>query len=62
MKHTQAIKPQDVAILLKLISIGHSDWRQIDLSFELEISQGEIAKSLARLKKASLVIEKKVNR
>lgn len=57
------LKPQDVALLVKILlqkSVG--DWRQVDLAMNLCLSQGEIAKALARLKKAGLVVDKRVNR
>ena len=41
-------------------SVG--DWRQVDLAIELGFSQGEIAKALARLNKAGLVVDKRANR
>lgn len=62
MQQSISLKPQDVALLVKLLSIKKEDWRQIDLAFALNLSQSEIAKALARLSKAGLVNNKRVNR
>jgi biotin operon repressor len=57
------LKPQDVALLIKILAQRtEGDWRQVDLAMDLCLSQGEVAKALARLKKAGLVIDKRVNR
>ncbi|MFZ4404972.1 MAG: hypothetical protein ACOYOK_12785 [Pseudobdellovibrionaceae bacterium] len=62
MKKTVSLKPQDVALLAKLITYKGDQWRQVDLAQELGLSQGEIAKSISRLSKAGLINEKRVNR
>lgn len=63
MQQTVMIKPQDVALLVKIIARKSTDdWRQVDLAMELGFSQGEIAKALSRLNKAGLVANKRVNR
>lgn len=62
MHQSIILKPQDVALLVKLLTLRKEDWRQIDIALDLEISQGEVAKSLARLVKAGLVHDKRVNR
>lgn len=62
MQQSISLKPQDVALLVKLLSLKKENWRQIDLAMSLKLSQSEIAKALARLSKAGLVLEKKVNR
>lgn len=62
MQQSISLKPQDVAILAKLLAIKGEDWRQIDIAIGLGISQGEIAKALYRLTKAGLIHEKRVNR
>ena len=58
MDSVDPLKSQDVALLMKLLCHPKREWRQIDLSQELGFSQSEIAKSLARLNTASLVIRK----
>lgn len=62
MQQSIALKPQDVALLVKLLAYKSETWRQVDIAQELGLSQGEIAKSLSRLSKAGLINEKRVNR
>lgn len=63
MQQSVMIKPQDVALLIKIIARKSAvDWRQVDVAIDLGLSQGEIAKSLARLNKAGLIHDKRVNR
>lgn len=62
MQQSLSLKPQDVPILAKLLAQKSDSWRQIDLAMALGLSQGEIAKALARLNKAGLVQDKRVNR
>lgn len=59
MEQPLFLKPQDIALLVKLLSKKNEDWRQIDLAMEMELSQSEIAKALSRLNKAMLVNGKK---
>ena len=61
MKQPISLKPQDVALLVKLLSIKKEDWRQIDLAMDLILSQSEVAKALSRLSKAGLVLDKRVH-
>ncbi len=61
MQQPLSLKPQDIAILVKLL-VSNSEIRQVELAQALSISQGEIAKALARLGKARLVNDKRVNR
>jgi len=51
------IKPQDILILLKILSMDRRDWRQVDLAESLDISQSEISQSLVRLKYADLLTD-----
>lgn len=62
MQQSLSLKPQDVALLAKIIARKSEDWRQIDIAMELGLSQGEVAKALSRLNKAGLLQEKRVNR
>jgi len=48
MRSFTGIKPQDIAILLKLVSLGDRKWRHIDLVASLGLSQTEISFSLNR--------------
>jgi hypothetical protein len=58
------LKPQDVAILIKIIVLDLKPWSQETLAFELQMSQSEISQSLNRCKYAALIDagKKKVNR
>jgi hypothetical protein len=48
MRSFNGIKPQDIALLLKLVSLGDRKWRHIDLVASLGLSQTEISFSLNR--------------
>lgn len=54
-KASPGLKPQDVIILLKIISLGSRRWRLTDLAHELEISQSEISQGLERLLISKLI-------
>lgn len=62
MQQSISLKPQDVALLVKLLALKKDDWRQIDIAIDLGLSQGEVAKALSRLIKSGLVQDKRVNR
>lgn len=64
MRKHNGMRPQDVAILLKLVSIGESNWQLVGLSHALHISISEISESLNRSQLASLIDydKKKLNR
>jgi hypothetical protein len=62
MQQSISLKPQDVALLVKLLSLKEAQWRQTDIAAALGLSQGEIAKALSRLAKAKLIQDKRVNR
>lgn len=49
------MSPQDVAVLLKIMSYGKKTWQQKDLAEALHLSQSEISKSLARSRYAGLL-------
>ena len=53
------MRPQDVAVLLKIVSLGDLPWRYADLSQSLYISQSEIAEALNRCFLARLVDDSK---
>ncbi|WNJ21377.1 hypothetical protein [Pontibacter sp. G13] len=55
MRKHNGMRPQDVVILLKIISLGHSNWRYSDIAQSLSISQSEVAEALNRSKQARLV-------
>ncbi len=52
---SQYLKPQDVVVLLKIISIKNPNWKQKDLANELGLSQSEVSEAIARCKYANLV-------
>jgi hypothetical protein len=55
MKEHHGMRPQDIVILLKIITIKHNDWRNIDLAYSLQISASEISESLNRCKITGLI-------
>lgn len=56
MKITKhAMKPQDVVVLLKIITMDKQDWRQITLAQSLKLSQSEISQSIARARYSGLI-------
>lgn len=64
MKKHNGMRPLDIAVLLKIICLGNTDWQLKDLSRMLFISQSEISESLNRSMVANLVSQnrKKVMR
>ena len=57
------MKPQDIVVLAKLISLNDPSYTQIELALSLEMSQSEISSSLSRSTYAGLLINngKEVN-
>ena len=49
------MRPQDIVILLKIISLGKNEWQFQDLSRSLYLSGSEISESLNRSQLAGLV-------
>lgn len=49
------MKPQDIVVLLKILSKVNSNWTQSELSYELKMSQSEISESLRRSKNSGLL-------
>lgn len=64
MKSHNGMRPQDIVVLLKIISSRHPDWQYRDLSSQLVISISEISESLGRSHIAGLIDEnrRRVNR
>lgn len=64
MKSHNGMRPQDVLILLKILTISKPDWQYRDLASSLSISVSEISESLNRSHIAGLVDEsrRKVHR
>lgn len=55
MRKHNGMRPQDVAILLKIIALKKQDWQLQPLSTMLRISMSEISESLNRSRSAGLV-------
>jgi hypothetical protein len=55
MRKHNGMRPQDVIILLKIVSIGRRDWQNKDLAAQLYISTSEISESLYRSAHAGLI-------
>lgn len=53
------MRPQDIIILLKILTIKREDWQQRDLSHSLNIAVSEISESLRRSHLGGLVDESK---
>ena len=49
------MRPQDVAILLKIVLLGKNEWQYQDLARSLYISGAEVNTSLNRSKLAGLI-------
>ena len=64
MRKHNGMRPQDIPILIKIISLGDESWRLSDISSALKISISEVSESLNRSKLANLIDfdKKKVNR
>ena len=53
--YQQSMKPQDIVLLLKIISMQNDSWNQIPIAAALGMSQSEISESVARSKYAGLL-------
>jgi len=62
MRQHKGMRPQDIAILLKIISKQSSSWQNKDLAAELFISPAEISESLNRSGMAGLIDYEKKKR
>ncbi len=51
----QNMKPQDIVLLLKIISLDNDSWNQSSVAADLGISQAEISESVARSKNSGLL-------
>jgi hypothetical protein len=63
-RQKQNMKPQDIVVLFKMISLKDKPWSQLTLADELFMSQSEVSQSIARSKYARLLLHdgKKVMR
>ncbi len=64
MRKHNGMRPQDIVILLAIISYGKKDWLIKDLANALYISQSEVSESLNRSQQAGLIDynKRRVNR
>jgi len=64
MRKHNGMRPQDVAILLKIIALGDKPWQLAGLANSLRISISEVSESLNRSRLAGLIDhnKKKINR
>jgi hypothetical protein len=59
MKKHNGMRPQDVLVLLKIISMKNSNWLNIDVAKALKLSQSEVSEALNRCMIAKLIDGKK---
>ena len=59
MKKHNGMRPQDIVVLLKIVSIGNDIWRNIDIANALHISPSEVSEALNRCRIARLIDSKK---
>jgi len=56
------LKPQDIVVACKLVSLGRENWTYVRLAYEIHISASEINAGIKRLVKARLVTRPGKNR
>lgn len=59
MKKHNGMRPQDIVVLLKIISIKDDKWRNLDIANAIGISPSEVSEALNRCKIAKLIDSKK---
>ena len=59
MKKHNGMRPQDIVVLLKIISVQDNNWRNIDIANAIKISPSEVSEALNRCKIAKLIDSKK---
>jgi hypothetical protein len=59
MKKHNGMRPQDIVVLLKIISMQNQEWRNIDIANALNLSASEVSEALNRSKIAKLLDGKK---
>ena len=59
MKKHNGMRPQDIVVLLKIISMQNQEWRNIDVATALNLSPSEVSEALNRSKIAKLIDVKK---
>lgn len=53
------MRPQDIVVLLKIISLNNDEWRNIDIANDIDISPSEVSEALNRCRIARLIDSKK---
>jgi len=61
VKKHNGMRPQDILVLLKIISLHNHKWRNIDIANALKLSPSETSEALNRCKIAKLIDGKKRN-
>ncbi len=61
MKKHNGMRPQDIVVLIKIISLQHTDWKNKDIANNILISASEVSEALNRCKIAGLIDSKKKN-
>jgi predicted transcriptional regulator len=59
MKTSRGMRPQDIAVLLKIVCLDKSQWKTTDLATQLFISQSEVSQVLHRNWTAGLLDDSK---
>jgi DNA-binding Lrp family transcriptional regulator len=59
MKKHNGMRPQDIVVLLKIISMQYQEWRNIDIANALNLSASEVSEALNRSRFAKLLDGKK---
>ena len=59
MKKHNGMRPQDIVVLLKIISMTDDKWRNMDIANAVGISPSEVSEALNRCKIAKLIDSKK---
>jgi predicted transcriptional regulator len=59
MKPSRGMRPQDLVVLLKIVSLKQRPWKTTDLAEQLSISQSEISQALTRNRTAGFLDDSK---
>jgi len=59
MKKHNGMRPQDIVVLIKIISLQQANWRNIDIANAILISPSEVSEALNRCKFAGLIDSRK---
>ncbi len=60
MKKHNGMRPQDIVVLIKIISLQQPDWKNIDIANAILISPSEVSEALNRCKIAGLIDSERV--